>query len=363
MKESKQRAYGIDIARLTAMFMVVLLHNLGRGGILDWTLDSVSDLAYLGIENYAIVAVNVFALISGYLSAGKPLKARSIFSIWATACFWSMTTGLTGFSLGQFSITDLLKSAFPVSTAEYWYLNSFLLLQLMVPFLNCAITSLTSVQLGIATSGLLIASTLVESTGLNKGYSTMWLAVLWLTGASIKRNKEALDRVVSTKRLLFVYLLLPLVVLYHQWNDVHALHQAAAGKLQGRAPEPDRGHRGGQPHPQDFVADEVLQMVWDRVYEGKPKPVVGVYRLTMKSNSDNFRASSIQGVMKRVKAKGVPVVVYEPTLAAPEFFGSKVTHDPEAFKAGCDVIVANRWNDELADVADKVYTRNLFKRD
>lgn len=113
----------------------------------------------------------------------------------------------------------------------------------------------------------------------------------------------------------------------------------------------------------DFVADEVLQMVWDRVYEGKPKPVVGVYRLTMKSNSDNFRASSIQGVMKRVKAKGVPVVVYEPTLDAPEFFGSKVTHDLEAFKAGCDVIVANRWSDELADVAENVYTRDLFKRD
>ena len=83
----------------------------------------------------------------------------------------------------------------------------------------------------------------------------------------------------------------------------------------------------------------------------------------MKSNFDNFRASSIQGVVKRVKAKGVPVVVYEPTLDAPEFFGFEVTHDLDKFKAKCDVIAANRWSDDLADVADKVYSRDLFKRD
>ncbi|MEY8677866.1 nucleotide sugar dehydrogenase [Granulimonas faecalis] len=113
----------------------------------------------------------------------------------------------------------------------------------------------------------------------------------------------------------------------------------------------------------DFVADHVIERVMDLVYEGHSKPVVGVYRLTMKSNSDNFRASSIQGIMKRVKAKGIPVVVYEPTLNDPEFFGSEVTHDLVGFKERCDVIIANRWSDDLTDVSDRVYTRDLFRRD
>ena len=108
----------------------------------------------------------------------------------------------------------------------------------------------------------------------------------------------------------------------------------------------------------DFIAEQILSKI-----EGVENPVVGIYRLTMKSGSDNFRQSSIQGIMKRIKAKGVPIVVYEPTLDDTEFFGSPVTHDLDMLKNEATVIVTNRWNDELKDAEDRVYTRDLFKRD
>lgn len=227
---TKQRNYGVDFARLAGMFMVVLLHNLSHGGILDWHMGSKRAIAYFLLENTSIIAVNVFGLISGYLSAGKDVKFRRVLSLWEAAAFWSLMIAAVGILKDGLPPLSLLPAAFPVLTKEYWYLNSFLVLQIVVPFLNAGVRLIKPKRHAFLSAVLITSCSVLGSLGglgLNNGYSPMWLTVLWITGAAIKRNEVDVRRI-SSKVLVLIATATPVVTTFIEWAKSNALGEDPA---------------------------------------------------------------------------------------------------------------------------------------
>lgn len=203
--------------------MVVLLHNLGQGGVLDWTASSRHSLVYLTIENYAIIAVNVFSLISGYLSVGHKVKPRRLVDLWAAAVFWSVLTALVGVVLGAPFGAWVIECAFPVCNVKYWYLDAFLGMQLFLPFVNAGIEKMGSKGTGLMAACLLVAFSLLGfagGLGAAGGYSTMWLLVMWIAGAAIRLNYREVFRAVPTWRLLLGVVAIPIVSTFLEWRSV-----------------------------------------------------------------------------------------------------------------------------------------------
>lgn len=180
------------------MFMIVLLHNLGEGGVIDWAFSSNRMHVYALLNNVASVAVNVFALISGYLAVGRRANFKKTLGLWGTAIFWSATLALVGLLLGTEPGPWLCRSFFPVLTSRYWYLSSYLVMQLLLPFIQEGAERMEPRRMGRLAAVLTVACSVLgfirydnrAGIGINNGYSIMWLTVLWILGAAIKRNKD-----------------------------------------------------------------------------------------------------------------------------------------------------------------------------
>ncbi|MFD1421859.1 acyltransferase [Lactiplantibacillus songbeiensis] len=189
---SHNRNYGIDLARVLSMLMVVILHNLLNGGVLSLSSTGGNNLFFWFIENLTIVAVNMFAMITGYLMINRKFHLKKIFGLWIVVWFWSVVTSLvTMLVLHAFEIKYMVKSIFPVVFGQYWYFNAYLVLFLLIPFLNAGFNLIDRDLKNKLVAGLLILFVTVgfiNNLFLEKGYSALWLLMMYLIGGTIKQN-------------------------------------------------------------------------------------------------------------------------------------------------------------------------------
>lgn len=216
-----QRRWGIDILRIASMFMVLLLHNLGHKGALTWTFDSTHEWVLWYVEDFTIVAVDVFALICGFLLAGKKDCWKNAASLYLTVWFWSAVLNLPFVVLQPqgVALEQIAHAVFPVLSGDYWYFNTYLLLLVFIPFLNAGISRFSSRGLlgaSLMMLGLMCSVGFLGGIGAASGYSTLWLACLYVCGAAIRLNEESIFRAFSRRRMIAAILLLPAVSLLLQ---------------------------------------------------------------------------------------------------------------------------------------------------
>lgn len=183
---------GIDFARILSMLFVVGLHNLLNGGILDLNSATGKNMTYLFIENLVIVAVNLFAMISGFLMTDRKLRISKIRSLWYVVLFWSVVPTITlMLVLRKFNVALLIRSFFPIIFNQYWYFNAYIVLVLFIPFLNAGIDLMETESLKKIVILLVILSGTIGFIGHlfeNGGYSVIWLMIMYLLGAFVKKN-------------------------------------------------------------------------------------------------------------------------------------------------------------------------------
>ena len=200
------------------MFMVVLLHNLGQGGGLAWTFDTTHEWVLWYLEDLSIVAVDVFALISGFLLVGKRDCWKNVAGLYLTVLFWSAVLNLPLVVLQPEGVafSQIVLAIFPVLSKGYWYFNAYLLLLVFVPFLNAGFSRFSSRGLlGVAFMMLALMCSVgfLGGLGAASGYSAIWLSCLYVCGAAIRLNEEVIFRAFSRRRMLVAVLLLPAVSL------------------------------------------------------------------------------------------------------------------------------------------------------